>query len=358
MTPRGAYRPSCPCRHLIARPHHRYALLWTLRGVGALDTARATAPYQQSDVQNTRNGLGSDDMANGTHDTSMQGKVCLITGATLGIGKATAQALADRGATLTIIGRNPQKVTATVAELRASRGNAAVEGLVADLSSQAEVRRVTGEFLNRHDRLHVLINNAGGMFFSRHETVDGLEYTFALDHLAYFLMTNLLLDTLKASGAPDAKARVVSVSSMAHQGAQINFDDLQGAKSYGAWRAYGQAKLANILFTHELARRLAGSNVTANCLHPGFVASGFAMNNLGGVIRSTARLVIRPIQISPEQGAQTSVYLATSPDVEGVSGEYFSKSKIARSSAASYDDAAAKRLWEVSDQLVSQPVMA
>jgi len=288
----------------------------------------------------------------------MRGKVCLITGATLGIGRSTAQALAAKGATLTIIGRNPQKVTATVAELRARTGNDTVDGLVADLSSQAEVRRVTGEFLDHHDRLDVLINNAGGMFFSRQQTVDGLEYTFALDHLAYFLMTNLLLDTLKASGAPGAKARVVNVSSMAHQGARINFDDLQGARSYSSWRAYGQAKLANILFTHELARRLAGTNVTANCLHPGFVASGFAMNNLGGIVRSMAQLAMRPIQIGPEQGARTSIYLATSPDVEGVSGEYFIKCKVARSSAASYDEAAAKRLWEVSDELVGLPVMA
>ncbi len=286
----------------------------------------------------------------------MRGKVCLITGATLGIGLETARALADKGATLTIIGRNPQKVTATVAELRAHSGNDAVDGLVADLSSQAEVRRVTGEFLDRHDRLHVLINNAGGMFFSRQVTVDGLEYTFALDHLAYFLMTNLLLDTLKATGTPEAKARVISVSSMAHNGGKINFDDLQGARSYSSYQAYRQAKLANILFTHELARRLTGTNVTANCLHPGFVASGFAMNNLGGAIRSVAQVVMRPLQISSEQGAQTSIYLATSPEVEGVSGEYFVKCKVARSSAESYDEAAAKRLWEVSDELVGLPV--
>ena len=313
---------------------------------------------KQSDVRHARNGLGSGVMVNETRDTSMQGKVCLITGATLGIGRATAQALADQGATLTIIGRDPQKVAATVAELRSSSGNDAVEGLVADLSSQAETRRVTGEFLERHDRLHVLVNNAGGMFFSRRETVDGLEYTFALDHLAYFLMTNLLLDTLKASGAPNAKARVVSVSSTAHTGGKITFDDLQGKRSYGSFRAYSQAKLANILFTHELARRLTGANVSANCLHPGFVSTGFAMNNLGGVIRSVARLTMRPLQISPEQGAQTSIYLATSPEVEGVSGEYFAKRKVVRSSAASYDDATAKRLWEVSDELVGLPVTA
>ncbi|HLY32868.1 MAG TPA: SDR family oxidoreductase [Ktedonobacterales bacterium] len=286
------------------------------------------------------------------NDTTMQGRVCLITGATMGIGRATAQALAEKGATLTIIGRNPQKVTATVAELRASSGNQAIEGLVADLSSQAEIRRVATEFQAQHDRLHVLINNAGAMFFSRRETVDGLEYTFALDHLAYFLLTNLLLDTLKASATPERNARIVSVSSTAHTGARINFDDLQGKKSYSAMGAYGQAKLANLLFTYELARRLAGTNVTANALHPGFVSSGFAMNNLGGPLRAVAHVVMRPLQINVEQGARTSVYLATSPDVEGVTGRYFDKCQAVKSSPASYDEEAAKRLWEISEQLV------
>lgn len=288
----------------------------------------------------------------------MQGKVCLITGATMGIGRATAQALANQGATLTIIGRNPQKVAVTVAELRASSGNDAVAGLVADLSSQAEVRRVTAEFLAQHDRLHVLINNAGGLFFSRRETVDGLEYTFALDHLAYFLMTNLLLDTLKATGTPEAKARIVSVSSMVHDGATLNFDDLQGKRSYSGFGAYGQVKLANLLFTYELARRLAGSNVTANALHPGVVSTGFAMNNMPRPISAAARLATRLFLISPEQGAATSIYLATSPAVEGVSGDYFSKSRPAKSSAASHDEASAKRLWEISDELVGLPVTA
>ncbi len=292
------------------------------------------------------------------HETSMKGKVCLITGATMGIGRATAQGLADRGATLTIIGRNPQKVASTVAELRASSGNPAVEGLVADLSSQAEVRRVTAEFLAQHDRLHVLINNAGGVFLSRRETVDGIEYTFALDHLAYFLMTNLLLDTLKATGTPAAKARIVSVSSMVHDRATMNFDDLQGKRSYRGMGAYGQVKLANLLFTYELARRLTGSNVTANALHPGVVSTGFAMNNMPRPISAVARFATRLFLISPERGAATSVYLATSPEVEGVSGQYFVKCKPAKSSAESHDEASAKRLWEISDELVGLPVTA
>lgn len=285
---------------------------------------------------------------------NMQGRVCLITGATGGIGRETALGLASRGATLIIVGRTPEKVTATISELKEKTGNQAIEGLVADLSSQAELRRVAAEFLDKHDRLHVLVNNAGAMFFSRRQTVDGLETTFALDHLGYFLLTNLLLDTIKASATPDRNARIVSVASAAHQGATINFDDLQSTTSYSGMGmgAYGQAKLANILFTYELARRLAGTHVTANAVHPGFVSTGFALNNLGGVLRSVVGLGMRPFQVSVEQGAQTSIYLAASPEVEGVTGEYFAKCKPIRSSAASYDEAAAKRLWEVSEELV------
>ncbi len=295
--------------------------------------------------------MANENSASSTSD-NMQGRVCLVTGATTGIGRETALGLAKRGATVAIIGRNPKKVTTTVAELIAITGNQNIEGLVADLSSQAEIHRVSAEFLEKHDRLHVLVNNAGAIFFTRRETVDGLEYTFALDHLAYFLLTNLLLDTLKASATPDRNARIISVSSMAHNGAKIKFDDLQSKTSYSPMGAYGQAKLANILFTYELARRLMGTNVTANTLHPGVVSTGFAMNNLGGVIRSAVQLAIRPFLISAEQGARTSIYLATSPEVEGITGEYFDKCKPVRSSAASYDEATAKRLWEVSEQLV------
>ena len=286
-------------------------------------------------------------------DTSMQGKTCLVTGATLGIGKVTARVLADKGATVVIVGRDVAKTAATVAEIQAQTGNPQVTSIVADLSSQADVRRTAQEFLAQHDRLHVLVNNAGGMFTSRKVTVDGLEYTFALDHLGYFLLTNLLLPTLQAS----APARIVSVASAAHAPGKIHFDDLQFAKGYSAWGAYAQAKLANIMFTYELARRLAGTGVTANTLHPGVVATGFAKNN-GPLLRFAMSALVRPFQISTEQGAATSIYLATSPAVEGVTGEYFAKSKPVKSNTASYVEADQKRLWDISEQLVGMSVAA
>jgi NAD(P)-dependent dehydrogenase (short-subunit alcohol dehydrogenase family) len=282
---------------------------------------------------------------------SMQGKVCLVTGATLGIGKVTAQALADKGATVVIVGRNPQKTADTVAEIKAATENPQVMAIVADLSSQAEVRRVASEFLAQHSQLHVLVNNAGAAFTSRHTTVDGLEMTFALDHLAYFLLTTLLLPTLKAS----APARIVNVASDAHRGAKINFADLQSERRYTTFGAYGQAKLANIMFTYELARQLRGTGVTANTLHPGFVASGFAKNN-GAALKFIMSTVVRPMQISVEKGAQTSIYLASSPEVEGVTGQYFDKSKPVKSNPASYNEADQQRLWEISEQLVGLPV--
>ena len=284
-------------------------------------------------------------------DTSMQGKICLVTGATLGIGKVTARALADKSATVVIVGRDAAKTAATVAEIQAQTGNPQVTSIVADLSSQAEVRRTAQEFLAQHDRLHVLVNNAGGMFTSRKVTVDGLEYTFALDHLGYFLLTNLLLPTLQAS----APARIVSVASTAHTLGKIHFDDLQSTKGYNGLAVYGQAKLANVMFTYELARRLAGTGVTANTLHPGVVATGFAKNN-GPILNFVMSTLARPFQINTEQGAATSIYLATSPEVEGVTGKYFIKSKPVKSSPASYVEADQQRLWEISEQLVGLSV--
>jgi NAD(P)-dependent dehydrogenase (short-subunit alcohol dehydrogenase family) len=280
-----------------------------------------------------------------TRDTSMQDRVCLLTGATRGVGLATARGLAARGATLTIVGRDPQKTAATAADLRKITGNDTVEYLVADLSSQAEVRKLADAFKARHDRLHVLINNAGAVFTKRQVTVDGIEQTLALNHLSVFLLTNLLLDTIKAS----APARIITVASAAHQGARLNFDDLQHAKSYNAFSVYSQSKLDNVLFTYELARRLAGTGVTANCLHPGFVASGFGKNNAGWM--SAAMVVVRPFQITPERGALTTLYLATSPDVATTTGTYFSQSKPRKSDSVTYDEALAKRLWDVSEQL-------
>ena len=274
----------------------------------------------------------------------LAGKVCLLTGATQGIGRATAQALGrqGRGLTLVLIARDPARGEQLAAELRA-HSRSPIELLVGDLSSQAEVRRLAAAFLARHDRLHILINNAGAVFTRRQLSADGIELTWALNHLGYFLLTNLLLDTLKKS----APARIINVASSAHRRVPgINFADLQSEKNYAGMRVYGQSKLANILFTRELAHRLAGSGVTANCLHPGVVRSGFALNT-----RSLLNLGYRlmgPFLRAPEQAADDLVYLATSEAAKDVTGAYFIGRRPARSTRAASDLAAARRLWEVS----------
>jgi NAD(P)-dependent dehydrogenase (short-subunit alcohol dehydrogenase family) len=277
----------------------------------------------------------------------MHGKVCLVTGATSGIGGVTAEALARQGATTILVARDPARGAATVQRIRQATGNLRVEMLLADLSVQAEIRRLAHEVQSRYPRLDVLVNNAGALFSRRALSADGIELTWALNHLAYFLLTTLLLDTLKAS----ATARVVNVSSDAHRRARLRFDDLQGQQDYGGWRAYAQSKLANVLFTYELARRLDGTGVAANAVHPGFVATNFARQN-----RSLTALLFRALQqvvaLSPEQGAETVIYLATAPEVEGVSGQYFVKRRAVRSSPASYDVQAAQRLWQVSAEMV------
>ncbi len=279
--------------------------------------------------------------------TTMQGKICLITGGTNGIGKSTAQALAQMGARVVIVGRNAQKTSQVVDEIRLATGNTDVDALLADLSSLEEVRRLAGEFKRKYPRLDVLLNNAGAMFWTRHVTADGLERTFALNHLAPFLLTNLLLDTLKAS----APARIINLSSRAHQGGKIDFEDLQSERHYSGMDAYGNSKLANILFTIELARRLDGAGVTVNAVHPGFVNSGFAKNNDGLAFKlygAIGPLIAR----SPEKGAETSVYLASSPEVKDVTGEYFSDCHVTDTAPQAADAAAAKRLWEVSAEMV------
>lgn len=277
----------------------------------------------------------------------MDGKVVLITGATNGIGKVAALELAKQGAQVVIVGRNPAKTAEAVAAIKAQSGNPAVEMIVADLSSMAEVRKAAEAFKSGHERLDVLINNAGAVFGTRQETVDGYEMTFALNHLAYFLLTNLLLDTLKAS----APARIINVSSGAHAFGRIDFDNLNSEKGYsaGGFRAYGTSKLQNLLFTYELARRLAGTGVTAHALHPGSVATGFAHNNRGWL--SLLYRVVDRFSLTPEQGADTIIYLASSPQLIGETGQYWEKRKAIRSSAASYDEAAQARLWAVSEQL-------
>ncbi|MDP6641325.1 MAG: SDR family oxidoreductase [Nitrososphaerales archaeon] len=278
----------------------------------------------------------------------LKGKVCMVTGATAGIGIVTAKALAQQGATVIVAGRNKEKSVSTVDQIRKETGNHDVEYILADLSVQKEVRKLSDDFKSKFKRLDILVNNAGAVFDKRFETADGLEMTFALNHLSYFLLTDLLLDTIKAS----VPSRIINVSSDAHKGAKINFDDIQGKKKYGAMRAYGQSKLANILFTYELARKLEGSGVTSNALHPGFVASSFGSN-----MRGAFRLILRFLQLfamSSEKGAETSIYLATSPDVANINGKYFVKKKEVRTSVESYDKNVGEKLWEVSEELTKK----
>jgi NAD(P)-dependent dehydrogenase (short-subunit alcohol dehydrogenase family) len=282
-----------------------------------------------------------------TLNDTMNGKICLVTGATNGIGKATALALAQMGATVVIVGRNPAKSAAVVSEIKHISGNDAVEALIADLSIMAQVRHVADQFKAKYQQLHVLVNNAGGTFFKRQVTAEGFEKTFALNHLSYFLLTNLLLETLKAS----APARIVNVASDAHKGAQLDFGDLQSEKSRFSLTAYGRSKLATVVFSYELARRLSGTGVTCNVLHPGLVRTGFA-SNLGVVPSAVFGFFMRFVG-PPEQGAQTSVYLASSPEVENVSGKYWEKSTVVPSSRAAYDEATWTRLWDISDTMVA-----
>jgi NAD(P)-dependent dehydrogenase (short-subunit alcohol dehydrogenase family) len=273
----------------------------------------------------------------------LKGKVCLVTGATQGIGRATALGLAREGATLVVAGRDRARTTATVDWFRRETKNGAIESLVADLSSQADVRRLAAEFKQRHARLDVLVNNAGGVFSQRRVTVDGFEHTWALNHLGYFTLSLELLELLKAS----APARIVNVASDAHFRGHLDFDDLQAQKSYRRMQVYCQSKLANVLFTYALARRLEGTGVTANALHPGVVASGFGQND-GGWVKWGLTLA-RPFLISPEEGAKTTLHLATSREVEGISSKYFSRSREKRSSEESYDTDVQERLWQVSE---------
>ena len=277
---------------------------------------------------------------------NMHGKICLVTGGTNGIGKATAQALAKLGATVVIVGRNAPKTAQLVEEIRIASGNNKVDSLLADLSSQQEVRKLADEFKSKYAHLHVLLNNAGGFFMQRQLSVDGIETTFALNHLASFLLTNLLLDILKAS----APARIINVSSDAHASGKIEFDNLQGERNFRP-SAYDNSKLANILFTMELARRLEGTGVSVNALHPGFVATGFAKNN-GKVIAALVSLFAPLVARSPAKGAETSIYLASSPKVEGMTGKYFYDSQVISAAPQATDMVVARKLWDASNEIV------
>jgi len=277
----------------------------------------------------------------------MAGKVVLITGGTGGIGKATAIGLATFGARVAITGRDLGRAELAAADIRTASGNSAIDAFAADLSSQSEVRRLASEVLDAYPRLDVLVNNVGGFWAHRHATADGLERTFALNHLAAFLLTNLLLDRLKSS----APSRVVTVSSGAHARGRIDFDDLQGARNYSGQRAYSQSKLANIMFTNELARRVAGSGVTANAVHPGVVRTSFGAEDQAWFFTLMSG-VIRPFLKTPAQGAETPIYLASSPAVGGANGQFFINRKPKTASKTAYDTEVSARLWKISADLV------
>jgi retinol dehydrogenase-14 len=274
------------------------------------------------------------------------GRTVLVTGATGGIGRATAFGLAAMGWHVAITGRDGGRAEAAAREIRAA-SSGPVDVFVADLSAQSGVRQLAEEVLQRIRRIDVLVNNVGGYWNTRHVTADGLERTFALNHLAPFLLTNLLLNQLQQNGP----ARVVMVSSNAHATGRIDFDDLQGERAYSGARAYNQSKLANILFTYELARRLQGTTVTANALHPGVVRTSFGAEDPGRARRLFVP-IIRPFMKSPVRGAATSIHVASAPDLERVTGRYFANSKPKRSSERSYDEIAAARLWQVSAAMV------
>lgn len=277
---------------------------------------------------------------------SMAGKTVLVTGGTGGIGLATARGLSGRGARVGIVGRDLRRANRAAADISRGSPDAAVDVFVADLSVQAHVRRLAADVHDRYSHLDVLVNNVGGFWATRHTTADGLEHTFAVNHLAAFLLTNLLLDLLEAS----APSRIVTVSSGAQGMGRIDFDDLQSATKYSGQRAYNQSKLANVLFTYELARRLDGTGVTATVVHPGVVRTAFGAEDPTPSMRALVAAA-RPFMKTPERGAATSIHAASSPQVEGVTGVYFANERAKRSSKRSYDQDSAARLWTVSEQL-------
>ena len=276
----------------------------------------------------------------------MVGKVCLVTGATAGIGQATALLLANLGATVVGIGRNPAKNEYSTRMIKEETSNPSVEYLLADLSSPKDIRAVAQQFLAKYDRLDVLVNNAGATFAKRQENVDGIEMTFALNHLGYFHLTNLLSDILEAS----APSRVINVSSSLHKLGKINFDDIPFENGYSRSKAYQRSKLANIAFTYELARRFSNQQVTVNAMNPGLVATNVGQS-AGGVSAKLKGLVDKIAGMTPEEGAQTIIYLAASPEVANVSGRYFVKEKSVPSSKTSYDLEFCRRLWTLSESL-------
>lgn len=283
----------------------------------------------------------------------MQGKICLVTGANSGIGKETALGLAQMGAAVVMVCRDRARGEAAREEIKAKSGTNAVDLLLADLSSQQSIRELAESFKQRYSQLHCLINNAGIFMLRRQETVEGLEKTFAVNCLAPFLLTTLLLDIIKAS----APARIINVSSDAQAAGYIKLDDLQSKGGYRPMRVYSQSKLALVMATYELARRLEGTGVTVNCLHPGFVATNIAQRDLIPPLRLVVKLIFSRLGIRAEEGAKTSLYLASSPDIENVTGRYFVRSVPKKSAPISYDESLQRQLWEVCTRLVELPVV-
>ncbi|HRI26456.1 MAG TPA: SDR family oxidoreductase [Chitinophagales bacterium] len=280
----------------------------------------------------------------------MKEKVVIITGANSGIGKAAAIELAKQGAHIVMVCRNKEKAEAAKTDIIAQSGNQHIDLYICDLASQKQIRQLAAELRKNYPQIHVLLNNAGLIMADKQVTQDGLEMTFATNHLSYFLLTNLLLDVITAT----PQARIVNVSSGAHQMVRsIDFDNLQAEKSYSMWQVYGLSKLGNIFFTYELARRLAqqGCDTTVNCLHPGVVSTNFAQKETDAWWVKLGFKLLKPLIRTPEQGAETSIYLASSPDVAGISGKYFDSKKAVKSSPLSYNPDIAAQFWEVSRQL-------
>ncbi len=288
-----------------------------------------------------------------TNGFTLKDKIVIVTGATNGIGLDAARALARQGATTHIVGRSATKLDESVSAIKAFAGHERVFAWQADLSSQQQIRVLAADLRVSIPRIDVLLNNAGAIFSTRQESPDGIELTWALNHLGYFLLTSLLLDAVKAAPA----GRIVNVSSVAHLRGRINFADVELQSGYSGFKAYSQSKLANVMFTYALARRLTGSRVTTNAVHPGVVATGFGRNG-NGVMNLVIGTLSTWFGRTSEMGATTSTYLASSPEVDGVTGQYFADRKAVKSSAASHDEAAQERLWALSETQVGMGTIA
>lgn len=287
---------------------------------------------------------------------SMKGRICMVTGATNGLGEVTARDLAALGATVVLVGRNLEKTRRVVRSLKADTGNRNITYYIADLASMTSIHRLAEDFQRKYDQLHVLVNNAASIFLDRRVTPEGLEMTFALNHIGYFLLTNLLLDPLTNGGDAERHSRVVNVSGVSHERAKLDFDNLQNIQGYNGLKAYAQSKLMNIMFTNELSRRVrqAGAPVDVNALHPGVVRTGILQDitsGVSGTLINNLSKAFSPLGMRPEKGADTQVYLATSPDVEGLSGKYFVKRQARPSSPASMVEEDWRRLWDYSERV-------